>query len=89
MKKLNVFLLFLQSYLSTIIRVPSRKLNSLPKGRILQGPVVDQKSLAPVMAPQLTDPRIEVQTYNAPNQPVLPNVLPKPQIQVNIHMPKQ
>lgn len=41
------------------------------------------------MMPQISDPRIEVDTFNAPNAPILPNVLPRPKIEVNLKMPSE
>ena len=32
----------------------------------------------PTMVPQVTDPRIIVQTFNAPDSPIFPSTLPKP-----------
>ena len=57
---------------------------------MLEAPPVndlENQVVAPSFAPQITDPRIEVQTYNAPNAPELPNTLPRPKIKVNIRMP--
>lgn len=41
------------------------------------------------MMPQISDPRIEVDTFNAPNAPILPNVLPRPKLEVNLKMPSE
>jgi len=45
--------------------------------------------IMPVMLPQINDPRIIVQTFNAPNPPLLPGALPQPKITMNVEMPKQ
>lgn len=41
----------------------------------------------PTMVPQITDPRIVVQTFNAPDSPIFPSTLPKPQMELNIDLP--
>jgi hypothetical protein len=43
----------------------------------------------PVAIPQVTDPRITIQTFNAPTPPILPGVLPTPKIHLDINLPKQ
>lgn len=43
--------------------------------------------IAPTFIPQISDPRINIQTFNAPNNPILPNVLPVPHSQMTIKMP--
>lgn len=39
------------------------------------------------MVPQITDPRIIVQTFNAPNAPILPSTFPKPKINLKVNLP--
>lgn len=43
----------------------------------------------PVAIPQVTDPRITIQTFNAPTPPILPGVLPVPKVHLDITLPKQ
>lgn len=45
--------------------------------------------LMPMMMPQISDPRIEIQTFNAPNAPLMPDVLPKPIIDLDVNLPDQ
>ena len=46
-------------------------------------------TLMPTLMPQISDPRIIIQTFNAPNAPILPSVLPKPKVDLNVVLPKQ
>ena len=45
--------------------------------------------IMPIMMPQINDPRIVVQTFNAPNPPILPGALPQAKIVMNVELPKQ
>jgi len=45
--------------------------------------------IMPVAIPQVTDPRITIQTFNAPTPPILPGVLPVPKVHLDIDLPKQ
>ena len=45
--------------------------------------------LMPMMMPQISDPRIEIQTFNAPNAPFMPDVLPKPIVDIDVKLPDQ
>ena len=45
-------------------------------------------NVIPALIPQISDPKIIVQTFNAPNAPILPNSLPQPKVELNVHLPK-
>jgi hypothetical protein len=45
--------------------------------------------IMPISIPQITDPRITLQTFNAPTPPILPGVLPVPEVHMDITLPKQ
>ena len=44
-------------------------------------------TFAPTFIPQITDPKIIVQTFNAPNSPILPNTFPKPKVTLDVNLP--
>jgi hypothetical protein len=55
------------------------------------GPTMNSlnNNVIPTLMPQISDPKIIVQTFNAPNSPILPNSLPQPKVELNLHLPKQ
>ena len=68
-----------------------KRMNGAKPRRRLMGPAIVKavnSEFITSFAPQISDPRIELQTYNAPNAPVLPNILPKPKVNVDMIMPK-
>lgn len=36
--------------------------------------------ITPLMIPQILDPRITIQTFNSPNNPIIKGVLPQPKV---------
>ena len=41
----------------------------------------------PTLLPQISDAKILIQNFNAPNSPILPSTLPRPALAVNVQLP--
>lgn len=44
--------------------------------------------ITPILMPQISDPRITIQTFNSPASPILPGVIPTPQVNFSLKLPE-